>query len=265
MSSARSIRAPADNIMRQVKILLATILSTIAMSSCTTRSATTAYPADTIVTASGEKLDITFYAHASLAMDFGGRRIYVDPVSSSADFASQPAADLILLTHAHFDHMDTVAIRALSRPDTHIILTQECCQTLGCGEVLHNGQSTRYEGIGIEAVAAYNTTEGRTGFHPKGRDNGYVLSMGGRRIYISGDSEPTPEMLALKDIDIAFLAVNQPYTMTVEQAVEVVEALHPQIFYPYHYGQTDTKTDMVLLSMLVDEIGDVDMRIRPME
>ena len=120
------------------------------------------------------------------------------------------------------------------------------------------------EGIDIEAIAAYNYTEGHENFHPAGgRDNGYLLSLGGTRIYIAGDTENTPEMMQLQNIDIAFLPVNQPYTMTVDQAAEAVHAIRPAIFYPYHYGQVEEKTDIDRLVELVKDITDV--RIRPME
>ena len=116
----------------------------------------------------------------------------------------------------------------------------------------------------VEAVAAYNTTDGHLQFHPKDREDcGYILTVGGTRIYIAGDTEPTPEMKALKNIDIAFLPVNQPYTMTVDQAVEAVKAIRPAVFYPYHYGEVEEKTDTARLAR---ELGGVtEVRIRPME
>ena len=119
-------------------------------------------------------------------------------------------------------------------------------------------------GIIIEAVAAYNTSEGHTDFHPKAReDNGYIIRFEGLNIYVAGDTEPTEEMLALKDIDIAFLPVNQPYTMTVDQAVEAIKTIKPRIFYPYHYGEVDEKTDIERLKRELDGITDV--RVFPME
>lgn len=242
-----------------------TALILLIMTACTTTSGPAAYPSDTLTTATGDTLKITFFAHASLALDFAGRHIYVDPVSGNADYARLPKADLILLTHAHYDHLDTAAVAALGKPDTRIIQTRECFDLLGCGEVMRAGDTLSVGYADIQAVAAYNTTAGRTDFHPKGRDNGYVLTLGGTRVYIAGDSEPTPEMLALKNIDIAFLPVNQPYTMTEEQAALVVQTLEPKIFYPYHYGQVEQATDMARLEMLVDEIPSVEIRIRPME
>ena len=242
-----------------------TALILLIMTACSTASGPKIYPSDTLTTLSGEALKITFFAHASLAFEFAGRQIYTDPVSDNADYSQQPQADLILLTHAHYDHFDTAAIAVLSKEDTRIIQTRECFGHLGYGEVLRPGDTLSVGYADIQAVPAYNTTAGHTDFHPKGRDNGYVLTIGGTRIYIAGDSEPTPEMLALKNIDIAFLPVNQPYTMTVEQAAEAVKAIAPKIFYPYHYGQVEQATDMARLKTLVSGIPNVEIRIRPME
>ena len=242
-----------------------TALTLLIMAACNTTSEPKAYPTDILTTATGDTLKITFFAHASLALEFDGRHIYIDPVSTNADYARLPKADMILITHAHYDHFDTAAIETLCKEDTRIIQTRECFESLGLGEVMRAGDTISADGMDIRAVPAYNTTEGHTQFHPKGRDNGYVLTLGGTDIYIAGDSEPTPEMLALKNIDIAFLPVNQPYTMTEEQAAEAVRAITPKIFYPYHYGQVEQTTDMARLEMLIDEIPGVEMRVRPME
>ena len=228
-----------------------TALILLIMTACSTASGPKTYPSDTLTTQSGEALKITFFAHASLAFEFAGRQIYTDPVSDNADYSQQPKADLILLTHAHYDHFDTAAIAVLSKEDTRIIQTRECFGHLGYGEVLRPGDTLSVGYADIQAVPAYNTTAGHT--------------IGGTRIYIAGDSEPTPEMLALKNIDIAFLPVNQPYTMTVEQAAEAVKAIAPKIFYPYHYGQVEQATDMARLKTLVSGIPNVEIRIRPME
>jgi len=218
-----------------------------------------------LFTSSGREFEIRFFAHASLAVSFDGREIYVDPVSGNADYDAQPNADLILFTHAHYDHFDTAAVERLCTKDTSIILTRECFDILGRGTVLHNGESVELGYASVQAVPAYNTTAGHTDFHPQGRDNGYILTLDGTRIYIAGDGEPTPQMLALRDIDVAFLPVNQPYTMTERQAVQVVDVIRPKIFYPYHYGQVEHRTDLELLEKLVGEIPGVEIRIRPMQ
>ncbi len=223
------------------------------------------YPQDTIETRSGGKLRITFFAHSSLMFEYGGKHIYVDPVKSSADYASLPKADVILVTHDHYDHFDIPVIELLSTPATVFIGNKSAVEQLGEGEAMANGDTRSLPFMDVEAVPAYNTSPDRQGFHPRGgRDNGYILTIGGMRIYIGGDTEDTPEMLALKDIDIAFLPVNQPFTMTEEQAARAVKAIRPKIFYPYHYGQTEHRTDLAKLEKLIEGTG-VEMRIRAME
>ena len=221
---------------------------------------------DIITLNSGEKLTISFLGHASLALEYDGKYIYVDPVRTFADYSDAPKADLILVTHQHDDHLDKDLVMQLSKAGTRFISTPTVIGEMGRGEVMNNGDATIIgEWVGIQVMPAYNTTAGRDVFHPRERrDNGYVLTIGGTRIYVSGDGEPTPEMMALKDIDIAFLPVNQPYTMTVEQAAEAVRAINPKVFYPYHYGQTDQKTDIGKLEKLLDGSG-IEVRVRPME
>ncbi|MDE7069180.1 MAG: MBL fold metallo-hydrolase [Alistipes sp.] len=224
------------------------------------------YPTDTIPTRTGSPVAITFFKHASLAIEYGGRRIYVDPIGQYADYASLPKADLILVTHSHYDHLDRAAVEALSNPETIVVCDRTSAEELG-GKVraMTPGEKCRpCDFLTVEAVAAYNTSADRQQFHPRERrDCGYLLEIGGSRIYIAGDGENTPEMKALRDIDIAFLPVNQPYTMTVDQAVDAVKAIRPALFYPYHYGEVEEKTD---LDRLVRELeGVTEVRIRPME
>lgn len=227
---------------------------------------TPVYPTDTLTARDGTPFSITFFKHASLSLRVGDNHIYVDPVSANANYASLPKADLILITHSHFDHLDPSTIDSLSTPATRILCDSTSAITLGADcHILRPGDvvSPR-DYVSIRAIPAYNTSEGHLQFHPQQRkDCGYVLTIGGSQIYIAGDSEPTPEMLALRDIDIAFLPVNQPYTMTVDQAVEAIKAIRPAIFYPYHYGEVDEKTDT---TRLVKELTTItDIRMRPME
>lgn len=228
--------------------------------------ANAAYPTDTLPTRDGGSITLTFFKHASLAVEVGGKHIYVDPVSEFACYGQLPEADLILITHSHYDHLDRAAIDTLSTPETCVVCDRTSAQTLGgeCLAMRPGEKANPRDYVTIEAVAAYNTSPDHLQFHPREREDcGYILTIGRTRIYIAGDTEPTPELLALRDIDVAFLPVNQPYTMTVDQAVEAVEAIHPAIFYPYHYGQTDFKTDIDRLVRALDGVTEV--RVRPME
>lgn len=223
------------------------------------------YPADTFTAKDGTPFAITFFGHASLSIETAGRYIYVDPVSQYADFASLPKADLILITHSHYDHLDRTAVRRIEQPSTQIVCDKTSAEALGDCLTMTPGATARpWEGLQIDAVPAYNTTEGHLQFHPREREDcGYVLTLGGTRIYIAGDTENTPELKALENIDIAFLPVNQPYTMTVDEAVDAVRAIRPGIFYPYHYGGTEERTDLHRLTEALQSVTEV--RIRPME
>lgn len=226
---------------------------------------TAEYPSD-IVEINGKELKLTFFAHASIAIEYEDRTIYVDPVVGNARYEELPKADIILVTHSHYDHFDMAAIEAVQRPDTHILLDKTSAEGFqgDCYTMLPGSVAEPYADIRVEAVAAYNTSENQLQFHPKEREDcGYILTLGGAvRIYISGDTEPTDEQRAIRNIDIAFICVNQPYTMKPEQAVEAVKALQPKIYYPYHYGQVDEPTDVEALKKMLDSVCDV--RIRPL-
>lgn len=214
------------------------------------------------VPAAGGPLRITFVGHGTLMFEFGGRVIHVDPWSKLADYAQLPRADLILITHSHQDHLDPKAVRQASKEGTVVVVAPSCPRESVAWQVMTNGDSRTEAGIGIEAVPAYNLVHKRPDgnpFHPKGEGNGYVLTFGDKRVYVAGDTEPIPEMAALKAIDVAFLPMNLPYTMTPQMVADAAKALRPGILYPYHYGETDPA---LLTALLADE--GIDVRVRPM-
>jgi L-ascorbate metabolism protein UlaG (beta-lactamase superfamily) len=200
-------------------------------------------PAADQVNTSAGIVEITPIHHASFTLAANGKLIYVDPSPGSL-FKGRPSADLILITDVHGDHMDPEAVKELSKGNTKIIAPAAVAKTITQAQILANGEKTSWDGWTIEAVPMYNEKRGPkpgTLYHPKGRGNGYILTYGGKKFYISGDTEDTPEMRALKNIDVAFVCMNLPYTMPVEEAAAAIRAFHPHIVYPYHYRGQDTK------------------------
>lgn len=217
---------------------------------------------DFIETSAGQ-LKITFVGHGTLYFTFADKVIHVDPVGQYADYSQLPKADIILITHEHGDHLDPQAIASIRKENTDIVLTEKCTEKVEGGIVMQNNETKTAQGLKIETVPAYNIVHMRGSgepFHPKGEGNGYILTFGDKRVYVAGDTENTPEMKALKDIDIAFLPMNLPYTMTPEMVTDAAKAFRPKILYPYHYGNTDTSE---LLELLKDE-KDIEVRIRDM-
>ena len=211
--------------------------------SLTIMNAQNSYPVETLTTKDGDPINITLFKHASLAIEYKGLEIYIDPVTkvgdTQIDYTSMPKADYILVTHEHWDHLDPVAIEELSKPSTKLILNATSEKQIGKGEIMANYQEKNLaDGIKLESVPAYNTTPGREKFHPKGNGNGYILDIDGTRIYIAGDTENIPEMKEIKNIDLAFLPVNQPYTMTIDQAEQAALTIKPKILIPYHFSDT---------------------------
>ena len=225
--------------------------------------AQTALEKDMIKTSGGD-VGITFIGHGSLMLTYQEKVIHIDPFSSIGDYNTLPKADLILVTHEHGDHLDLNALVMLKKATTEIVISEKCLPSVSGGIVMHNGDTRLFGSIKIEAVPAYNLVNGPAEgkvFHPKGQGNGYVLTVGDKRIYIAGDTENTPEMKALQNIDIAFLPMNLPYTMTPEMVADAVKAFKPKILYPYHFG--DTKTDK-LIELLKDN-KEIEVRIRKMK
>ena len=208
-------------------------------------AARAAYPVETFRTPDGTEVKITLIAHGSLCIDYAGLNIQIDPVGNGFgmknDYSGFPKADFIFVTHEHGDHLDAKTIAALSKESTKIYLNAKSRDTLGKGTSLANGDTVALgtNGVSVTAVPAYNTTPGREKFHPKGNGNGYVFDFNGFKVYVSGDTEDIPELADLAGPDVAFLSVNQPYTMTPEQCVKAASRLRPKTLIPYHLGNTD--------------------------
>ena len=224
----------------------------------------TTYAVETFFTSSGLPVAITLIKHGTLALKYKAQTFHIDPVGGygkPTDYAAEfPKADYILVTHEHGDHFDREAIGALTEDGlTTFVTNARCAEMIGYGTVMANGDNLALPcGVFLQAVPAYNYTDGRTMFHPKGRDNGFVLSMDGLRIYIAGDTEDIPEMAKLKGIDVAFLPVNQPYTMTVEQCIRAAQVIAPRVLIPYHFSQTN-------LTDLPRSLPTIDVRLRDMQ
>ena len=218
---------------------------------------------DIIKTSSGE-LKITFIGHGTLMFMFEGKVIHVDPQNEAADYTKMSEADIILVTHEHGDHLDPEAIEAIRKEDTKIVLTKACTEDIAGGIVMKNGDTETVSGLKIEAVPAYNIVHKRSNgqpFHPKGRGNGYIITFGDKRVYVAGDTENTPQMKKLKNIDVAFLPMNLPYTMTPEMVADAAKAFKPKVLYSYHYGRTDPDTIVNLLK----GVKEIEVRIRNMQ
>lgn len=240
-------------------------LSCLALAICcaTPTIAAAAFEKDLIPTTAGG-LEITFLGHGSLMLQIGGKTIHVDPYGKVADYDKLPKADLILITHEHQDHLDPEALQRVRTAKTAVILTQKSSDKVDGGVLMKNGGRRIVAEVPIEAVAAYNLAHKRENgqpFHTKGEGNGYILTFGTTRLYIAGDTENTPEMKALKEIDVAFLPMNLPYTMTPAMVADAAKAFKPRILYPYHYGETDP----ALLVPLLKERPEIDVRIRNMK
>ena len=212
-------------------------------------------------------LSISFIGHGTLMFEYNDMVIHVDPTMREADYATMPDADMILITHHHGDHLDLAAINQIIKEDCPVVMTQSCHEQLDDFKgavIMKNGDQKTIKGIPIEAIPAYNIEHKRSNgqaFHPKGSGNAYVVSIGDLKVLIGGDTENVPEIKALKDIDIAFLPMNLPYTMTPEMVADAAMAMQPRILYPYHFGQTDPKD---LVNLLKDE-KNIEVRIRALE
>ncbi len=217
---------------------------------------------DHIATDNGD-LVIQPIDHATFAMAWDGKTIYVDPVGGAGRFAGLPSPDLILVTDIHGDHMDADTLAAVIGADTVVIAPAAVADQLPASlrqktDTLANGEETTVLGVTIEGIPMYNLTEERLQFHDKGRGNGYVVTFGGTRVYISGDTEDIPEMRSLADIDVAFVCFNLPYTMTEDQAASAVREFAPDVVYPYHFRGSDVTE----FATLVGTGSGIEVRVR---
>ena len=206
--------------------------------------------------------DLTIHPinHSALRFAFKGRQYYVDP-AGVAEWEKMPKADVILITHEHHDHLNGKVIKQIRTDETQVLANASTIAQAGFGEVIEVGQTRQVLDVSVEAVPAYNLTPERLKFHPKARkDNGYVLTFGDKRVYVAGDTEGTDEMKALKDIDIAFLPINLPYTMPPAEASEAARAFKPAILYPYHQGSSDPAE---VKRLLADEES-IEVRVLPL-
>ena len=229
--------------MKTINLLIAAMMLTVTSACAQT---------DTLQTKSGKSVVITPIKHASMRIEITDNaqskstEIEVDPVTQLppvTDYTTYPKADYIFVTHEHFDHCDKKAVEQLSNDGTILITNQNSAKIIGKGDVMKNGESKDLGVMTVDAVPAYNNSPDKLQFHPKGRDNGYVLTIDGLRIYIAGDTEDIDEMASLRDIDVAFLPCNLPYTMTPEQCAKAAKTIRPRILYPYHFS--DTKIEKV--------------------
>jgi L-ascorbate metabolism protein UlaG (beta-lactamase superfamily) len=218
------------------------------------------FETDRLKTSQGD-LEITFLGHGSLLFRHGGKNVYVDPFSRVADYSKLPKADVILITHEHRDHLDPGALAEIRTKTTGVVHTVLCEGAIESGIAMRNGDMTVVQGLGVEEVPAYNLVHRRESgdpFHRCGDGNGYILTFGGLRVLVAGDTENTPELKAVRGIDVAFLPMNLPYTMTPEMVADVALVIRPKILYPYHFGDTDASR---LVKLLRDH-PEIEVRIR---
>jgi L-ascorbate metabolism protein UlaG (beta-lactamase superfamily) len=223
------------------------------------------FTSDVEATSEGD-LEMFFVGHGTLMFRFNDMIIHIDPTMREADYADLPDADLVLVTHQHGDHLDLTAINHILKTNTRVVMTPKCLEQLEdfSATVMKNGDQLEILGIGIEALPAYNIKHKRSNgnpFHPKGEGNAYMLSFGDTRVLIGGDTENVPELKAQQDVDIAFLPMNLPYTMTPGMVADMAMAMKPAILYPYHYGNTDPEE---LVELLKKE-KNIEVRIRDLK
>lgn len=216
-------------------------------------------------TATVGELTVRPVAHATFVLSRGDTTVYVDPVGGGEPFAGLPSPDLILITDIHGDHLDKPTVAAVAAEGTTVVAPRAVADRLGewggTTKVLANGETTEVSGVSIEAIPMYNLTAERSQFHPKGRGNGYIVTLAGQKIYISGDTEDIPEMRALDGIDVAFVCMNLPYTMDVEKAADAVLEFQPRVVFPYHYRGQGGFSDVERFRDIVSSNPRIEIRL----
>jgi len=222
---------------------------------------------DTIAASKGNVIVQPVF-HAALVLQWNGKSVYIDPYNGADAYVTLPKPDLVLITDIHGDHMDLKTLQALDLSHATFIVPQAVADKLPAEwkqklVVLQNGNTTEQSGISISAIPMYNLPNDSTARHTKGRGNGYILTLGGKKFYISGDTEDIPEMRSLKNIDVAFVCMNLPFTMSVEQAASAVLEFKPKIVYPYHYRGQGGFSDIQKFKTLVNQgNASIDVRLK---
>lgn len=217
-------------------------------------------PVSDVIGTSAGNVEMRFIGHGSLMFNLNNYYIYIDPVRTSGSYDNLPKADLILVTHEHGDHLDPDLISNLRKQTTIMLSSEKAAAKIPWAQIMRPGDKNTVNGITVEAIPAYNMVNLNSAgqpFHPKGSGNGYIITFGDKRFYIAGDTENTPEMKTLKNIEVAFLPMNLPYTMTPAMVADAARAFKPVILYPYHYGDTNTED---LIKLLKDT--DIIVKIR---
>jgi L-ascorbate metabolism protein UlaG (beta-lactamase superfamily) len=246
-----------------MKIRIVSLFSMLIILVMTTPLFSQEKPAYDKITTSAGDVEMYFIGHGSLMFRVNDFVIHIDPVRTSGPYNNLPKADLILVTHEHGDHLDTELIGDLRKPGTILLSNANAASKVPWALTMKAGDRNTANSITVETIPAYNIVNMRSPgqpFHPKGIGNGYIITIGDKNFYIAGDTENTPEMKALKNIDVAFLPMNLPYTMTPAMVADAAKEFKPRILYPYHYGDTDTK----ILTDLMKDTG-IEVRIRELK
>jgi L-ascorbate metabolism protein UlaG (beta-lactamase superfamily) len=230
-------------------------------SSTGSSSASLPYAQTDVIPTSAGPLGITPIHHATLLFDFGGKRIYLDPFSEAANLEAMPKADFVFITDIHPDHLDKAALDKVRGPATKLVGPPAVDAQQKMDVVLANGDKHDFDGFSVEGVPMYNLSRGPSPgklFHDKGRGDGFVFTFGDQRVYVSGDTECTPEMKSLANVSVAFVCMNLPYTMPPKEAAECVNAFHPKVVFPYHFRGSSTDDFKAAL----DPAEKIDVRVR---